>query len=366
MSKFMRNAAIGVIVVALAVTMCAEAQTPIGGASSAQPDARAIVSPKTRMANPPKLPDGHPDLQGFWTNVSVTGLQRTGKITALVLTPEEADRYERSNTWNLNEQIQKAAVEVDKPPPGGAQADFATKGYNSFWLDPGRHFATVKGEIRSSWLIEPANGRLPTRPAALAVNSGGGFGTFDGPETRPLAEQCLVSFSRSAGPVMQNSLYNNNFQIVQGRDAVVIDVEMNHDARVIPLFATKEEALAHHKPKALTPWFGDSVGWYDGDALMVETVNVNPKQRSQLSPSGKLTERFSRWSDEQILYEFTVEDPDYYTATWKGEMSLNRSRERLYEYACHEGNYALHGILAGARVQEAAGHKVGSNLEEEK
>jgi hypothetical protein len=366
MSKFMRNAAIGVIVVALAVTMCAEAQTPIGGASSAQPDARAIVSPKTRMANPPKLPDGHPDLQGFWTNVSVTGLQRTGKITALVLTPEEADRYERSNTWNLNEQIQKAAVEVDKPPPGGAQADFATKGYNSFWLDPGRHFATVKGEIRSSWLIEPANGRLPTRPAALAVNSGGGFGTFDGPETRPLAEQCLVSFSRSAGPVMQNSLYNNNFQIVQGRDAVVIDVEMNHDARVIPLFATKEEALAHHKPKALTPWFGDSVGWYDGDALMVETVNVNPKQRSQLSPSGKLTERFSRWSDEQILYEFTVEDPDYYTATWKGEMSLNRSRERLYEYACHEGNYALHGILAGARVLVAAGHKVGSNLEEEK
>jgi hypothetical protein len=316
------------------------------------------------MANPPRNADGRPDLQGFWTNVSVTSLQRPGNISKLVLTPEEAAGYEKSSTWNVNEAGQRAKVDVNAAPPGGAAADFATKGYNSFWLDPGRRFATVKGEIRSSWLVEPANGKLPTRPEAGRAQNAGGYGTFDGPETRPLAERCLVSFSRSAGPVMQNSLYNNNYQIVQAPDHVLIDVEMNHDARIIPL--VKDKSQAKHRTDAIQPWFGDSVGWYEGDTLVVETVNVTGKQRAQMSPKGKLTERFTRWSDDQILYEFTVEDPEFYTATWKGEMSLNRSKEPLYEYACHEGNYALHGILAGARVKEAAGGKVAKNADEER
>src|SRR5690348_14847094 len=171
-----------------------------------------------------------------------------------------------------------------------------------------------------------------------------------GPETRPLAERCIISYSRSAGPVMQNSLYNNNYQIVQSPGAVIIDVEMNHDARIIPI--VKSKADVKHRPGAIRPWFGDSVGWYEGDTLVVETVNVNPKQNTaQISATGVLTERFTRWSASEILYEFSVDDPALYTQVWKGEQSLHASKEPLYEYACHEGNYALTGILAGARVQ---------------
>jgi hypothetical protein len=255
-------------------------------------------------------------------------------------------------------------VDVNTPPPGGKGAEFATTGYNAFWLDHGRHYATVKGEIRSSWLTEPANGRLPTKPAAGRAQNAGGFGTFDGPETRPLAERCIVSYSRSAGPVMQNSLYNNNYQIVQAPGHVMIDVEMNHDVRVIPI--VKSKADVKHTPGAIQPWFGDSIGWYEGDTLVVETTNVNPRQRAQMSPAGVMTERFSRWSDAEILYEFEVNDPEFYTQVWKGEMVLNKSKEPLYEYACHEGNYALHGILAGARVQEAAGKTVARNAEVER
>lgn len=316
------------------------------------------------MADPPRTRDGRPDLQGFWTNVSVTSLQRPQNIPSLVLTPEQARAFEATSTWNVNEAGQRGRVDVNAVPPGGEKADFATKGYNSFWLDPGRHFATVKGEIRSSWIISPDNGRLPSKPEAARAQNAGGYGTFDGPETRPLAERCLVSFSRSAGPVMQNSLYNNNYQIVQAPGHVLINVEMNHDVRIIPI--VKSRAEASHRPEPIQPWFGDSVGWYEGDTLVVETVNVNPKQRAQISSKGKLTERFTRWSNDQILYEFTVDDPEFYTSVWSGEMSLNRSREPLYEYACHEGNYALHGILAGARVKEAAGGKVAKNTEEER
>ena len=318
----------------------------------------------TAMANPPRTSDGRPDLQGFWSNQSATTLTRGSGVPKLVLTPEEAKQYEAKFTWNVNEASQKGLVDVNTPPPSGAGAQFATTGYNSFWLDHGRHYATVKGEIRSSWLTEPANGRLPSKPDAQRAQNAGGFGSFDGPETRPLAERCIVSFSRSAGPVMQNSLYNNTYQIVQTPGHVMINVEMNHDARVIPIVQGKAEAK--HRPGVIQPWFGDSVGWYEGDKLVVQTTGVNPRQRAQMSPTGVLTERFSRWSDTEILYEFEVDDPEFYTQVWKGEMVMNKSKEPLYEYACHEGNYALHGILAGARVQEAAGKTVARNAEVER
>jgi hypothetical protein len=329
--------------------------------------ALAQSSQTSPMPNPPRMKDGRPDLQGFWSNQSVTTLTRPGNVPKLVLTPDEAAKYEAQFTWNVNEASQKGLVDVTKPPPGGAGAQFGTTGYNAFWLDHGRHYATVKGEIRSSWLTEPANGRLPTKPGGGRGQNAGAnaaYGTFDGPETRPLAERCIISYSRSAGPVMQNSLYNNNYQIVQGPTHVVIDVEMNHDARVIPL--VKDKASVKHMPAAMAPWFGDSVGWYEGATLVVETTNVNPRQRAQMSPTGVMTERFSRWSKDEILYEFEVNDPEMYTATWKGEMTLHASKEPIYEYACHEGNYALHGILAGARVQEAAGKTVARNAEVER
>jgi hypothetical protein len=144
----------------------------------------------------------------------------------------------------------------------------------------------------------------------------------------------------------------------------MIDVEMNHDVRIIPLVKSKSDVK--HMTSAILPWFGDSVGWYEGDTLVVETTNVNPKQRAQMSPTGVLTERFTRWSQDEILYEFEVNDPELYTQAWKGEMVLHRSKEPVYEYACHEGNYSLEGILAGARVQEAAGKVVARNAEVER
>ena len=342
-----------------AALLCAAVTMPAAGAVAQTP------APQTApMADPPRNKDGRPDFHGFWSNQSVTTLTRSGNVPKLVLTPEEAKEYESKFTWNVNEASQRGLVDVNKPPPGGQGAQFATTGYNAFWLDHGRHYATVKGEIRSSWLTDPPNGRLPTKPNAGRAQNAGGYGTFDGPETRPLAERCIVSYSRSAGPVMQNSLYNNNYQIVQAPDHVVIDVEMNHDVRIVPL--VKDRSAAKHMTGAIQPWFGDSVGWYEGDTLVVETTNVNPKQRSQMSPTGVLTERFTLWAKDQILYEFEVNDPEFYTQTWKGEMVLNRSKEPLYEYACHEGNYALHGILAGARVQEAAGKTVARNAEVER
>jgi len=159
---------------------------------------------------------------------------------------------------------------------------------------------------------------------------------------------------------MMNVLYNNTYQIQQDGDHVAILVEMDHDVRVIRLNAKE------HLPASIRPWMGDSIGHWEGDTLVVETTNFNPGESLRpgiptvvyLSPDAKVTERFTRISASQILYQFQVDDPAVYTRTWRGEMPFNISRGPLYEYACHEGNYALPGILAGARHAEAQGKKV--------
>ena len=165
-----------------------------------------------------------------------------------------------------------------------------------------------------------------------------------------MAERCVLSFSGSYGPVMMNSMYNTTFQFVQTPGAVMILVEMNHDVRNIPIVAGPSEAKHGSIPK----WGGDSVGWYEGNTLVVQTTNVHPNQRGMISSEGKLTERFTRWDDHQITYEFEVNDPSLYSQVWKGEMALNKG-EPLYEYACHEGNHAMAGILGGARQLESEG-----------
>jgi hypothetical protein len=202
-------------------------------------------------------------------------------------------------------------------------------------------------------------------PGAVDRNAGGGFGSYDNPETRPMGERCIIGFGNTGGPVMTNVLYNNTYQIVQSPTHAMILVEMVHDARIVPIFGTAVEARANFRPGVIQQWLGDSVGWYEGDALVVETRNVHPQQRGYLTKDGVLTERFSRWDDRQIVYEFTVDDPAQFTQTWKGEMAFNLSPEPSYEYACHEGNYAMEGILAGARAQERAGGTVAANADEE-
>ncbi len=158
---------------------------------------------------------------------------------------------------------------------------------------------------------------------------------------------------------MLNVLYNNHYQFVQTPDHLMVMVEMNHDARIVPI--ARDKASARHKPAVVKQWLGDSVGWWEGDTLVVETRNFHPTQVGKtpvlVTEGGTVTERFTRWSKDQILYEFAVDDPSVYTQPWKGEMSLNLDDERVYEYACHEGNYALPGILAGARSGEAVGQK---------
>jgi hypothetical protein len=173
----------------------------------------------------------------------------------------------------------------------------------------------------------------------------------------PLAERCLLGFGNTAGPGMMGTLYNSTYRFVQTDDYVVIEVEMVHDARIVPIYANAAEARANLRPAALQQWFGDSRGWYENGELVVETVNINPQQMAQssvpITAAGKITERFSRYSETEIVYQFTVEDANLYSQPWTAELSFHASEGPMYEYACHEGNYAMPGILAGARRLEA-------------
>ena len=355
------------------------------GAAVAQSSAPGFTPPKTSW--------GAPDLQGYWSNASITDMQRSPDYPNLVMTEAEVAKMEGSDYYNnrTREDAKPNRPEDVKLLDG---TDLLSGGgYNAFWVDQGSHVGRVKGTPRSSWIVEPANGRIPrkgaaaveARPAASAPrptgaaaptgtvqgpgavdrNAGGGFGSYDNPETRPMGERCIIGFGNTGGPVMTNVLYNNTYQIVQSPTHAMILVEMVHDARIVPIFGSAAEARASFRPGVIKQWLGDSVGWYEGASLVVETRNVHPQQRGFISKDGVLTERFSRWDDKQIVYEFTVDDPSQYAQAWKGEMAFNLSAEPSYEYACHEGNYAMEGILAGARAQERAGGTVAANADEE-
>jgi hypothetical protein len=207
----------------------------------------------------------------------------------------------------------------------------------------------------SSLITRPADGRVPsrtpeaTRLAAEYREFRRQFGTYDHPEVRPLGERCIVSFGTNAGPPMlPNGFYNNNYTIVQTADQVLIMAEMVHDARIIRI------GDGPRLPAHIRPWMGDSWGHWEGDVLVVETTNIHPLQRFRGNSSDhlKVIERFSRVDEETLLYEFTIDDPTSYTETWGGAVPMKALHDQLYEYACHEGNYALSNILSGARYQE--------------
>ena len=298
---------------------------------------------------------GQPDFSGTWSNASVTQLERPNQFKDLVISETQAKTLEQG--YALMRSADARDTDPNAPPPKAGQD---VGGYNAFWIDPGTHVGMIGAERRSSWLIEPADGKLPYsaegRKAFMAevvkIQT-----NFDGPEARQVAERCLMGFGSTAGPPMMNVLYNNTYQIQQAQDHVVIVVEMNHDARIIRL------ADKRKPPQHIRLWMGDSVGWWEGDTLVVETTNFNPGEQLRpgipttffVSKDAKVTERFTRISERQILYQFTVDDPTIYTKTWRGEMPLNAAKGPVYEYACHEGNYALPGILGGARRAEAEG-----------
>ncbi len=294
----------------------------------------------------PRLADGSPDLQGVWTNATATPVERA---------PELGDR--RAFTEEEAAAISKAAiaaVEADAAPSDPDKKIEAISSlppvgnYNLFWTDRGMTVANIDGEYRTSMIIEPSNGRIPAltsagqqRTAARAARN-----PNDGPEGRALGERCLLSFGSASGPPMLPVMYNSYYQIVQSPGYVMILVEMVHDARIIRI-------QEPHTPGGIKKWMGDSVGHWEGDTLVVETRNFRPEQTFRgSSENAVVTERFTRVAKDKIVYRFTVDDPATFTSSFTGELPFVTVDANIYEYACHEGNYALPGILAGERERE--------------
>lgn len=294
------------------------------------------------------------DLSGTWTNATITPLERPQGVKDLVLSEEAATRMEQAIVARRDKLNEPSDPDRPAPPQGGDGSTGAAGnvgGYNNFWLDPGDRVAIVDGQRRSSLIIDPPDGRLPAltpearqrQQARLKMMAG--RGQYDHPEYRPLAERCLLSFGPTT-PLVPNYFYNNNLQIVQTADHVMILMEMVHDARIVRIGGT-------HLPKHIRPWMGDSIGRWEGDTLVVDTTNFPPQQNFRGSSENlHIVERFRRADAGTINYRFTVDDPTTFTAPFTGEIPFRTIDELIYEYACHEGNYALSNVLSGARNEE--------------
>lgn len=298
----------------------------------------------------PRTVDGAPDLQGMWTSNTITPFIRPEEFgDKLVISSEKALQLEQAVADYTAEQ--DLPSDPDRVAPAKDRIELADS-YNNFWFDDGTRVARYNGEFRSSLLIDPPNGRMPAYTASAEERLRAEAqlreqrGPFAGPESRPLAERCLMSFGSSSGPPMLPILYNNHYQIVQSPGYVMILVEMVHDARIIRIEADP-------LPDALRPWMGDSIGHWEGDTLVVETDKFNPNQKFRNSTENfRITERFTRVSDNVMNYSFTAQDPATFVQPFSAEMPMNLTDNVLYEYACHEGNYSLPGVLAGARADE--------------
>jgi len=313
----------------------------------------------------PRLPDGRPDLQGVWDFRTLTPLQRpTERADQGLLTAEEAAEIEANAVKRAVEADQPSEVRTEPLPVGGNVG-----GYNNYWFDRG---ATVVGDRRTSLIVEPMDGRLPETRAGVLHQGGddsdparipqrpvrfrvGGIAS-DGPEDRGLAERCLLGFN--TGPPIVPGGYNQNIQIFQTDTHVVILNEMVHDSRIVPLDGRAQ------LPDSVRQWMGSSRGRWDGDTLVVETMNFT-NNTSSFSPSVRtsigtgatmrLTERFRRLDADTLLYEFTVNDLSSFATPFTAALPMKRGAAPVFEYACHEGNYGMQNLLAGARVEENSG-----------
>ena len=303
------------------------------------------------------------DLTGTWTNASETTLERPAGVTALEVFAEEAKRIAATRMSVGRTQAEKAIVKTDnKAPPTPGDKDFGVVAYDAAWTAPGEGLNKVNGKYRTSHIIDPADGHIPYIDPAkfkkiaadrqVAYNTG--KGPYDGPEQAGVGERCILGFGGTGGPGMLHGSYNNNYQFVLTKDHLAIDVEMAHDMRIIPIYATAQKAKASHGP--INRWLGDSVGWWQGDTLVVESLHVPAMEGSfgpiALSSQAKVTEYLTRNGPKEIHYKFTVEDPVNYTRPWTAELTF-QPINAIYEYACAEGNYGLEGMLAGARAKDA-------------
>ena len=335
-------------------------------------------------AEVPRTASGKPDLTGSYDAATLTPLQRPAQFgDKAFLTPEEAQAIAEREQGLQEKGAARSDANRDAPPEGGSKVvgleetegggnEFGAGNvgaYNLFWMDRGTDVNVIDGKIPTSILIEPKNGRMPplTKEAREAFqaqlasigrpNDGTawwvnvpGAGPYDGPESLPLRERCLLGFTGVA-PTLP-ALYNNFKRIVQTDDYVMILLEMVHDARVVRM-KQEGEPLEHADPDTRF-WLGDSIGWWEGDTLVVDTTNFLPHEgRSGGSENKHVVERFTKLDDGNVLYEFTVEDDTVWTAPWKGQYIWRASEDSVYEYACHEGNYAMENVLRGARLLEA-------------
>jgi hypothetical protein len=297
---------------------------------------------------PPRTPDGQPDLQGVWTNNTVTPLQRPKELggkefyTAAELAGVQKAQRER---LALDDQEGEPAANhsgVEGAPAENVHYDHAQFGLD--WLQSkivwNRRTSLIVGtEGTIPPLTAQARDRLATRAAKEKGHE------FDGPENRPLGARCITM--DRVGPPLLPARYNSNLQIVQGPGYVAIETEEIHDVRLIPLDGRP------HLAKNIRQWMGDSVGHWEGNTLVVDTTNFTDLSPFPGAQNLHVIERFTRIDPETILYKFTVEDPGMWTRPWSGEMPITKMTSQLYEYACHEANYGLENTLRGARVAEA-------------
>ena len=312
------------------------AATVVALSLSLIPAAGQQRSGPARAWTPPRTPDGHPDLQGIWSNSTVTPLERPRDLAGKeFFTPEEAAEYEKQA---------RARNDGDRRD-SNPEADLAV-GYNDVWWDRGTKVVSTR---RTSIIVDPPDGRIPAlTPAAQARQAARAearrLRPADGPEDRSLADRCIVR----PGPPMLPAGYNNNYQIVQTPDHVLILMEMMHDARVIPLNPRP------HLSGKVRQWLGDSIGRWEGNTLVVETTNFTGETAFRGSGENlRIVERFTRVDDDTLLYQFTVDDPESFTRSWSGEIPMKKAPGPIFEYACHEGNYSMLNILSSARAEEA-------------
>jgi len=308
------------------------ASVPLAGQSPA-----ALKAGSAKAWTPGRTADGQPDLQGVWTTSTLTPFERPADLaTKPVLTAEEAAAYQKQLLESLNRDKRPASAEAD-----------AAGAYNEAWFDRG---TTVVGTRRTSLVVNPPDGKIPayTPEAQKKVDAARLRAVqhpADGPEDRSLSERCLLW--GTSGPPMVPGPYNNNYQIVQAPGYVTIYSEMIHDARVIPIDGRP------HLPSSVRQWAGDSRGHWEGNTLVVDTINFNGKAAYRgTGEQLHLTERFTRADAGTIFYEFTIDDPATFTKPWTVQIPMTKSEGPIFEYACHEGNYALVDMLAGARLEE--------------
>lgn len=315
-----------------------------------------------------------PDLSGTYDIATLTPLTRPAKFgERLALTVEEAKAIERQEAAIFAATNRKSDPNRSAPPAGGdgsAGPAGNVGGYNSFWVDRGTGAFQIDGKYRTSIITNPVNGQLPpmtpeaikkgrerakyNRPndgVAFWIKEGLTPGPYDDPELRPLAERCLLAFGTSSGPPMLPVMYNNLKRIVQTNDTVMILNEMVHDARIIRI-------NGKHEPPEIRRWMGDSIGKWEGATLVVDTTNFNDTPALfNATRDLHVVERFSRIDAKTLRYQFTVEDPNVWTKPWSGEILWPATDQRVFEYACHEGNYSFEGILKGARILEKEAEK---------